>query len=61
LNADQLAAATAGSGPHLVIAGPGTGKTSTLIARFLTLVERGAVPSRIFVGTVRGQKSRASG
>ncbi len=41
LNPGQLAAATAGDGPTLVVAGAGTGKTRTLVYRVAYLVERG--------------------
>lgn len=41
LNASQRAAAMAGPGPVLVTAGPGTGKTHTLLSRCLTLLEAG--------------------
>ena len=33
LNAEQRRAATAGDGPVMIVAGPGTGKTKTLVAR----------------------------
>lgn len=41
LNPAQQAAAVAGPGPVLVVAGPGAGKTRTLLARCLTLLEAG--------------------
>ncbi|GAB7081389.1 UvrD-helicase domain-containing protein [Megalodesulfovibrio paquesii] len=41
LNPSQQAAAVAGPGPVLVVAGPGAGKTRTLLARCLTLLEAG--------------------
>jgi superfamily I DNA/RNA helicase/Zn-dependent peptidase ImmA (M78 family) len=44
----QLAAATAGIGPHQVRAGPGTGKTRTLLARIKWLTgEKGHDPATI--------------
>ena len=50
-DASQKAAAEAESGPHLIEAGPGTGKTGTLIARIGCLLDRGADPSSILVLT----------
>ena len=47
----QRAAATHGDGPLLVVAGAGTGKTRTLVARVAELVERGARPERILLLT----------
>ncbi len=47
LNSQQFAAATAGDGRLLVIAGAGTGKTRTLIYRVAYLVESGVRPERI--------------
>ena len=51
LNEQQFAAATAGGGPHLVIAGAGTGKTRTLIYRVAYLVESGVAPEQIVLLT----------
>ncbi|WP_029898059.1 UvrD-helicase domain-containing protein [Desulfohalovibrio reitneri] len=45
LNPEQREAAEAGPGPVLVEAGPGTGKTQTLMARVASLLDAG-VPSR---------------
>ncbi|WP_022835433.1 ATP-dependent helicase [Salisaeta longa] len=47
LNDQQYAAATAGAGATLIIAGAGTGKTRTLIYRLAYLVETGTRPERI--------------
>ncbi|MEW5772741.1 MAG: UvrD-helicase domain-containing protein [Thermodesulfobacteriota bacterium] len=44
-NPAQRTALTAGPGPVLVLAGPGTGKTHTLVGRAQALMERG-VPAR---------------
>ena len=51
LNPAQRAAATAGDGPVLVIAGAGTGKTKTLAARVAWLLEKGIAPDRILLLT----------
>lgn len=51
LNANQRAAAEHGSGPLLVIAGAGTGKTKTLAARVATLIQSGVIPGRILLLT----------
>ena len=51
LNEQQYAAATAGNGPFLVIAGAGTGKTRTLIYRLAYLVESGIAPEHILLLT----------
>lgn len=66
LNPQQFAAATAGEGPYLVIAGAGTGKTRTLIFRVAYLVERGIEPEHIVLLTftrraAREMLSRAAG
>ena len=51
LNPAQLAAATHGDGPLLVIAGAGTGKTRTLVHRVAHLIERGVPPERLLLLT----------
>ncbi len=51
LNAEQRAAATHPSGPLLIIAGAGTGKTRTLAARVAHLVATGTAPERILLLT----------
>jgi DNA helicase II / ATP-dependent DNA helicase PcrA len=53
LNPDQLAAAThpPDSGPLLVIAGAGSGKTLTLASRLAWLVQQGADPQRVLMLT----------
>jgi len=51
LNEQQHDAATAGSGPVLIVAGAGTGKTRTLIYRMAYLVETGTRPERIVLLT----------
>ncbi|MGB3544252.1 ATP-dependent helicase [Rubrivirga sp.] len=47
LDRQQVAAATAGPGTTLVVAGAGTGKTRTLIYRLAYLVETGTPPDQI--------------
>ena len=47
----QRAAATHGDGPLLVVAGAGTGKTRTLVARVADLVDRGVRPERVLLLT----------
>ena len=51
LNQKQLEAARFGSGPLLIIAGAGTGKTNTLAHRVAHLVLEGARPDRILLLT----------
>ncbi len=47
----QLAAATHGDSPLVILAGAGTGKTRTLTARVANLIDRGAAPERILLLT----------
>jgi DNA helicase-2/ATP-dependent DNA helicase PcrA len=58
LNAKQREAATFGDGPLRVIAGPGTGKTTTLTARVDILLERGVAPERILLLTFTRRSAR---
>ena len=58
LNAEQLEAASFGDGPLRVIAGPGTGKTTTLTARVEILLERGVAPERILLLTFTRRSAR---
>lgn len=51
LNAEQRAAAMHRSGTAICVAGPGSGKTRTLIARAGLLLEEGVDPQRILVVT----------
>src|SRR5580692_10094909 len=51
LNPAQLAAATHGDGPLLIIAGAGTGKTRTLVHRVAHLLQRGVRAERILLLT----------
>ncbi len=58
LNERQFEAATFGDGPLRVLAGPGTGKTTTLTARVRVLLERGGVPERILLLTFTRRAAR---
>src|ERR1700690_2264372 len=58
LNDRQRGAADFGAGPLRVIAGPGTGKTTTLTARVDTLLGRGLVPERILLLTFTRRAAR---
>ncbi|MER6079573.1 ATP-dependent DNA helicase [Streptomyces sp. NPDC001833] len=51
LDAAQRAVVDHGSGPLLVLAGPGTGKTTTLVESVAARIARGADPERILVLT----------
>jgi superfamily I DNA/RNA helicase/Zn-dependent peptidase ImmA (M78 family) len=58
LDASQRAAATVDA-PALIVAGPGTGKTSTLVGRVAFLIrERGVVPSSILALTFSHKAAR---
>jgi len=50
-NETQEQAVSAGPGPVLVLAGPGTGKTQTLMGRLQSLVERGHSPRKLLAVT----------
>jgi len=51
LNAEQYKAVTSLNGPHLIIAGAGTGKTRTITYRVAYLVELGVRPETILLLT----------
>jgi len=51
LDPEQRVAAGAVEPAVMVLAGPGTGKTTTLVGRYLHLLEQGVPPARIFVST----------
>lgn len=58
LNDAQHAAATAGDGPVLIVAGAGTGKTRTLVYRVAYLVETGTPPEAILLLTFTRRAAR---
>jgi DNA helicase II / ATP-dependent DNA helicase PcrA len=51
LNSAQYEAATSIQGPHLIIAGAGTGKTRTIVYRVAYLVELGVKPASLLLLT----------
>lgn len=51
LNAEQYEAVTSVDGPHLIIAGAGTGKTRTVVYRVAYLVELGVKPDNVLLLT----------
>jgi DNA helicase-2/ATP-dependent DNA helicase PcrA len=58
LNDRQREAASFGDGPLRVLAGPGTGKTTTLSARVEYLLGRGVAPERILLLTFTRRSAR---
>lgn len=58
LNPAQFEAVTSVSGPHLVIAGAGTGKTRTIVYRVSYLVELGVKPEHILLLTFTRKASQ---
>lgn len=58
-NSNQLSAINATDGPVLIIAGPGSGKTFTLVERIVNLVQNhGATPDSLFVVTFTDKAAR---
>ena len=58
LNPEQLQVVTAGEGPLLVLAGPGSGKTRTLTYRVAYLIEHGFDPRNILLVTFTVKAAR---
>jgi DNA helicase-2/ATP-dependent DNA helicase PcrA len=58
LNEEQREAVAHGDGPLLIVAGAGTGKTTTLACRVAALIERGVRPERILLLTFSRRASR---
>ncbi len=58
LNPEQQRAATHESGPMLILAGAGTGKTRTIVARITWLVAQGVAPSSILAVTFTNKAAR---
>jgi DNA helicase-2/ATP-dependent DNA helicase PcrA len=58
LNPEQEAAVRHGTGPLLIVAGAGSGKTMTLAARVASLIERGTRPERILLLTFSRRAAR---
>ena len=58
LNEEQYSVVTAGAGPILVIAGPGSGKTRTVTYRLAWLLESGIPASRILLVTFTNKAAR---
>jgi DNA helicase-2/ATP-dependent DNA helicase PcrA len=58
LNPAQLEAVQHGSGPALVVAGAGSGKTWTLACRVAYLIDHGVVPERILLLTFTRRAAR---
>jgi DNA helicase-2/ATP-dependent DNA helicase PcrA len=58
LNPAQLEAVTHGSGPALVVAGAGSGKTWTLACRVAYLLQQGVAPERILLLTFTRRAAR---
>jgi len=58
LNEDQLKVVTAEKGKHLVLAGAGTGKTTTLTYRAAYLIEKGMDPQNLLLLTFTNKAAR---
>src|SRR5437588_5505517 len=58
LNPEQATAATHAGGPLLILAGAGTGKTTTLCARVAWLAGEGVAPERILLLTFTRRAAR---
>src|SRR5207247_9719742 len=60
LDAVQGRAVAHADGPVLVTGGPGTGKTTMLLERFVRLVESGADPERVALVVLTRRAARAA-
>ena len=58
LNPEQQRAATHENGPLLILAGAGTGKTRTIVARITWLVSTGTPASKILAVTFTNKAAR---
>ena len=58
LNREQYAVVTAGTGPILVVAGAGSGKTRTVTYRVARLIETGVAPANIMLVTFTNKAAR---
>jgi DNA helicase-2/ATP-dependent DNA helicase PcrA len=58
LNESQQRAVTAVNGPLLVVAGPGTGKTLTIVRRIAYLIHQGVKPGNILAVTFTNRAAR---
>jgi DNA helicase-2/ATP-dependent DNA helicase PcrA len=58
LNEDQRRAVLLAEGPVLIVAGPGTGKTLTLVRRIANLIQNGARPEEILTVTFTNRAAR---
>ncbi len=58
LNDAQRTAATHGEGPLLIVAGAGTGKTTTLASRVAWLLSEGVRPERLLLLTFSRRSAR---
>lgn len=58
LNKEQYSAATTVDGPLMIIAGAGTGKTHTLVARTMYMIEQGIKPDTILLLTFTNKAAK---